>query len=446
MDPAEGDRVVCFSEVYVTATADTADTINAKLAAGLHVLITPGVYLLDKPLRLSTAGQVLLGLGIATLVSANGTAVVEVRGDAALDGRVAGLLLEAGPMPTKALLVWGEEGEGGRGGGGEGNTRAGTASANTSLGAEASAGVRASVVSAGVVSASVVSAGVISDLFARVGGTVPAAGKGGGAVVQAMVEVMVQVYSDGVIGDNLWLWRADHAANNTLVHASANPCTTGLVVHGDDVVMYGLAVEHTLGDMTVWEGERGRTYFYQAELPYDVTQANYGSKGFVGYRVGEEVTAHEGYGVGVYTFMRDSNVTVASGIAAPQALEGHFISPLSVYLNGHGTCTHVLNDKGAATSPTHGPGQAQYWCGAGHAPPLSPTTPNKAVRIHGIAVAGVVIGVVCAIGALALVAVRIMRKWPLTADTGSPSIDAVADGGSAVELELAEIGAAYSEL
>jgi hypothetical protein len=37
-------------------------------------------------------------------------------------------------------------------------------------------------------------------------------------------------------------------------------------------------VEHTLGDLLDWQGERGRTYFYQSELPYDVTQANYGDK------------------------------------------------------------------------------------------------------------------------------------------------------------------------
>ena len=34
---------------------------------------------------------------------------------------------------------------------------------------------------------------------------------------------------------------------------------------------YGLAVEHTLGDQVVWKGDGGRTYFYQSELPYDVT-------------------------------------------------------------------------------------------------------------------------------------------------------------------------------
>ena len=37
---------------------------------------------------------------------------------------------------------------------------------------------------------------------------------------------------------------------------------------------YGLAVEHTLGDLTRWHGERGATYFYQSEMPYDATQVS----------------------------------------------------------------------------------------------------------------------------------------------------------------------------
>lgn len=56
-------------------------------------------------------------------------------------------------------------------------------------------------------------------------------------------------------------------------------CDFGLRVDGDDVTMYSLAVEHTLKDLTVWNGERGRTYFYQSELPYGVTQAQFGDPG-----------------------------------------------------------------------------------------------------------------------------------------------------------------------
>eukprot|EP00966_Prymnesium_polylepis_P007919 182407-Prymnesium_polylepis.1 len=50
-----------------------------------------------------------------------------------------------------------------------------------------------------------------------------------------------------------------------------SPPLAGLVVDGDDVTMYGLAVEHTEEDLTLLNGERGQTYFYQSELPYGVT-------------------------------------------------------------------------------------------------------------------------------------------------------------------------------
>merc|ERR1719203_2162327 len=99
---------------------------------------------------------------------------------------------------------------------------------------------------------------------------------------------MVRINSDFVVGDHLWLWRADHTSSG-LVRNGDNPCDIGLIVNGNDVTMYALMVEHTLNDLTQWNGQRGATYFYQSEMPYDVTQANYGDKGYVGYRVADSV-------------------------------------------------------------------------------------------------------------------------------------------------------------
>jgi hypothetical protein len=48
-----------------------------------------------------------------------------------------------------------------------------------------------------------------------------------------------------------------------------------------------------------WNGENGRTYFYQSEFPYDVNQS-YGDMGFASYKVAENVKRHEAWGVGVY--------------------------------------------------------------------------------------------------------------------------------------------------
>ena len=99
---------VDFSEVYVANNeTDTAKSINAKLGAGLHVVLAPGIYQLDAALEITKNDTVLLGLGIATLMPTAGTPVVTVS-SGATGVRVAGLLLQAGVKPSPTLLQWGE--------------------------------------------------------------------------------------------------------------------------------------------------------------------------------------------------------------------------------------------------------------------------------------------------------------------------------------------------
>jgi len=124
----------------------------------------------------------------------------------------------------------------------------------------------------------------------------------------------------------------------------------GLVVNGDDVTVYSLAVEHHLHDLVVWNGDRGRTYFYQSELPYDVTQANFGTPGYVGYKVAPSVQ-HHAWGVGVYTFFRDATVTTPNGFTAGNGAT--FVYPFTKFLSGNGGITHVLNGRGDAANEGH---------------------------------------------------------------------------------------------
>ena len=56
--------------------------------------------------------------------------------------------------------------------------------------------------------------------------------------------------------------------------------------------------------------------------------------------------AHNAYGVGVYTFFRDHEVTVDTAIRAPDGVVGSFVAPLAVKLNGNGGANHVLNALG----------------------------------------------------------------------------------------------------
>merc|ERR1719221_1270517 len=111
---------------------------------------------------------------------------------------------------------------------------------------------------------------------------------------------MVHLASGNIVGDNMWLWRADHDITG-LVRNGQNPAKHGLIVTGDHVTIYGLAVEHTLEDLVQWAGQHGETYFFQSELPYDVTPS-FGDAGYVGYRVNDTVATHRAVATGVYHF------------------------------------------------------------------------------------------------------------------------------------------------
>lgn len=85
--------------------SDSAATINAKLNQGLHLVLQPGNYHLSESLKVTHAGTVILGMGMATLIPTNGNAAIEVSN---VDGvRIAGLLLEAGFGATESLLTFG---------------------------------------------------------------------------------------------------------------------------------------------------------------------------------------------------------------------------------------------------------------------------------------------------------------------------------------------------
>ena len=48
-----------------------------------------------------------------------------------------------------------------------------------------------------------------------------------------------------------------------------NLSANGMVVNGNNVTVYGLFVEHHQEFQVLWNGNGGRTYFYQSEIPYD---------------------------------------------------------------------------------------------------------------------------------------------------------------------------------
>jgi len=151
-----------------------------------------------------------------------------------------------------------------------------------------------------------------------------------------------------VIGDNLWLWRADHSLlsssmipdiNITSKYYQNNPlegckyhlvkdlectCNTALLVTGKNVLMYGLAAEHTQKSNVIWSGDNGYTYFYQNELPYDHKKDSFSdidAEGnvinYYGYEITHDVTCHRAYGVGVYIYPRDHHYLARAAVKVP---------------------------------------------------------------------------------------------------------------------------------
>lgn len=204
-----------FENVYVAGDDDCADnclakTINEKLAAGLNVVLQPGIYHLEDTIVIDKADTVVFGMGLATVIAPANKPAIKVGN---VDGvKVSGILLQANKDKAPTLLQWGEKGY------------AGTAE----------------------------NPGAMHDVFARVGGP---------DHFETHSELMIQINSGNVIIDDTWLWRADHNVDGAVID-SKNDVRTGLEINGDDVYGYGLAVEHTLGHLLEWNGENGHTYFY----------------------------------------------------------------------------------------------------------------------------------------------------------------------------------------
>jgi hypothetical protein len=294
-------KSIPLEKFYIAkAATDTAATMNAQLAAGKNLLLTPGIYDLTEPIRVTRPDAVVMGLGFATLRPTKGTAAMTT---ADADGIiVAGLLFDAGLEESPVLLEIGPQ--------------------------ESKADHQKNPIS-------------LHDVFFRVGG----AGVG-------RARVNLRINSNDTIIDHTWIWRADHG---TGVGWTQNTSLNGLVVNGNSVTAYGLFVEHHQEFQVLWNGERGRTYFYQSEIPYDppdqpsFTSAP-GVKGWASYKVADQVKEHEAWGLGVYSVFRHPDVTLTRAIEVPVKPGVRFHSMITVCLDNLGEISNVIDDKGGPTS------------------------------------------------------------------------------------------------
>ncbi|KOV91492.1 coagulation factor 5/8 type domain-containing protein [Streptomyces sp. NRRL B-3648] len=291
-----------IDQFYIVKPGATAADMNTALAAGKNLLVTPGVYHLNQTINITRPDTVVLGMGLATFVPDGGITAVST---ADVDGiEIAGLLIDAGTTNSQTLMQIGPAGS--------------------------SASHAANPIQ-------------LSDVFVRIGG----------ATVGKATDSLV-INSANTIIDHTWIWRADHGNGGT-VGWSTNTADTGLVVNGNNVTAYGLFVEHYQKTQVIWNGNGGRTYFFQNEMPYDPPNQsswmNGSAKGYPAYKVASSVISHEAWGLGSYCyFSANSSVVADRAFEVPSVSAVKFHDMVTVSLGGVGTISHVINNTGGPSN------------------------------------------------------------------------------------------------
>ncbi len=280
-----------LDDCYIArADEDTAASINVALSEGKHILFTPGCYQLEDALVVGGDDTVLLGLGLASLEPSSGNACVETSSEGVT---IAGLLFEAGERESDVLLHVGKPTEN--------NSQRRT---------------------------------LLSDVYFRVGGR---------ATAQATaVDTALIIDANEVVGDNLWVWRADHGDQ---VGWDANRAKHGVIINGEDVTMVALMVEHFQEEQTVWNGNGGTCIMYQSEVPYDIPSG----EAKPSFYVSDSVKDFYATGLGIYLYNRDARIPLECGMRVPDAPGVAVDHIITVMLgNSHPGIHHVINEAGGS--------------------------------------------------------------------------------------------------
>jgi len=294
-----------FTGFYIIKPeTDDSESINARLKEGKNLLFTPGIYLIDKSLKVKRHGTVIMGIGMATLVSTKGNALLEISD---VDGvSICGLIFDAGKISSETLVRVGET-----------DSKKDHAAKPTFL----------------------------YDVFFRVGGSSEGSAKS-----------CLIINSNNVYVDHTWLWRADHGNG---VGWDKNKCANGLIVNGGHVTIYGLFNEHFQEYQTLWNGNFGKVYFYQSELPYDPPTVDAwkhdGKGGCASYKVADKVTSHEAWGLGIYCDFYAAPIIVDNAIETPLNLEKNIHRKVILWLNGNkeSKILSILNGKGGGVDASN---------------------------------------------------------------------------------------------
>lgn len=315
--PAAGSSIP-INQFYIAKPTDLVKTINNELDRGKNLIFTPGVYHLDRTIKVKRPDTVVLGLGFPTFVPDNGQAAMSVANVKGV--KLAGLLFDAGPVNSPVLLQIGT---------GRGERDADENSSDDSDERKSDPNDPSS----------------LQDVFFRIAGATP-----GKATISLIVN------SDNVLLDNLWVWRADHGNG---VGWTANTADTGVIVNGDNVTAYGLFVEHYQKYEVIWNGNNGKVIFFQNEMPYDPPSQTAwmeapGVKGWAAFKIGDNVTSFHGYGMGSYSFFNQhANIYGANAFEVPTTLPaGSLHNLLTIFLSkaGDGGILNVVNNIGGSST------------------------------------------------------------------------------------------------
>jgi hypothetical protein len=304
-------RSIPIKDFFIAQPGDSEQTINNALARGMNLIFTPGVYDIDRTIKVKRPDTVVLGLGLATLTAQDGAIPMTVDDENGVV--ISGLIFDAGPVNSPVLLQVGSRHGGHDGDSGHGGRKHDQPDPTT-----------------------------LHDVFFRIGG--PHIGK---------ATTSLEVNSDDVILDDIWAWRADHG---TGVGWTSNTADTGLVVNGDDVIATGLFSEHFQRYDVIWNGDGGKTIMFQNEMPYDPpNQAAWqhdGVLGFAAYKVANSVRTHEAWGLGSYCFLNvDPTIHATRAFEVPVRPGVKLHDILSLSITNNGTIDHVVNDTGPPTPP-----------------------------------------------------------------------------------------------
>ena len=293
----ERHKFIPLSDFYIFHPNDNSDKINEILKTYKYTLFTPGIYNIDKPIEVNLDDSIIFGLGYATLSS---TVDMDKM-----------MIVNSSNNIICSLLFQNE------------------AHINNYLTIE-------KTLNEGIT--------LLSDLFFRVGGQ---------SEKDTSVDCSLIINQDNVIGDNFWIWTADHGKH---VGYTANYARNGAIINGNNVICHGLMVEHFYEYQTIWNGENGKVILYQSETPYTPPSQKEWQKddpelpeietlGYASYKINDDINNHLALGIGIYYVnFATSEEYCYSALEAPYNENIDIRNVSALYFVGKGNFIHCINN------------------------------------------------------------------------------------------------------